>query len=132
MLAGLGHSRDALVYNIVAAIVCPVAFVIAATVWRDAGYVSVAWAWAAAYPIAFAVVLAYALARTGLRLATYARRIAPLVGMAAATTAVAVAVYVALPPSPWIRVFAIAAIAAASYGVVLVRGGRVRGLIDSR
>jgi O-antigen/teichoic acid export membrane protein len=132
MLAGLGHSRDALVYNVVAAIACPTTFAIAASVWRDYGYVSVAWAWAASYPLAFAVVLAYALERTGLSLATYLRRIAPLVGIAAATTAVALAVYLALPPSPWIRVLAVAAIAAASYAVVLVRGGVARRLIDSQ
>jgi O-antigen/teichoic acid export membrane protein len=129
MLAGLGHSRDVLVYNIVAAIACPTAFAIAATVWHDAGFLSVAWAWAASYPLAFAVVLGFALARTQVRLATYLRRIAPILGWAAATTATAIAVHAALPASPWIRAIGVAAIALASYGVLLVFP---RGLIDSQ
>jgi len=116
MLAGLGHSRDVLVYNIVAAIVCPTAFAVAAIGWPSAGYLAVAWGWAASYPLAFGVLVYFALARTGVRARDYLRGLAPLVLWGLATAAVALAVHAVLPESKWVRAIAVAAIAAASYG----------------
>ena len=116
MLAGLGHSRDALVYNLVAAIVCPAAFVIAATAWPDAGYLAVAWAWAISYPIPFALLIWLALQRTGVSLATYVRGLAPIALWAAATAGVAIVVHEALPESKWLRAIAVAAVTLVSYG----------------
>ncbi|MBC7977632.1 MAG: oligosaccharide flippase family protein, partial [Myxococcales bacterium] len=47
MLAGLGHAADSLIYHALAALLLPPAFAVAAWAWPDAGYVAVAWAWAA-------------------------------------------------------------------------------------
>lgn len=116
MLAGLGHSRDVLVYNAIAAVVCPAAFALAATVWGDAGYVSVAWAWAASYPIPFVVLVWLALQRTGVSLRTFARGLAPVVGWAVATTAATIAAHAALPDDKWLRAIAVAVVTLASYG----------------
>jgi PST family polysaccharide transporter len=116
MLAGLGHSRDALVYNAIAAVVCPTAFVLAATVWRADGYVAVAWAWALSYPIPFLVLVWLALQRTGVSLRTYARGLAPIVGWAVATAAVTIVVHAALPDDKWLRAIAVAVLTLASYG----------------
>ncbi|MGE5184005.1 MAG: oligosaccharide flippase family protein [Acidobacteriota bacterium] len=130
MLAGLGHARDALVYNLVAAIVCPSAFAIAAHGWPGAGYLSVAWAWAASYPVPFVLLVWFALARTRVRLVTYARGLAPVAAWAAVTAAAAMVVHGSLPASVWLRAAAVAAITAASYGIfLLVRRERtaVRG-----
>jgi PST family polysaccharide transporter len=97
MLAGLGHARDALAYNLVAAIVLPAAFVGAALAFPARGYVAVAWAWALAYPLAFAVVLGFALARTGVTLVRYLRSMAPVVLVAAAAAAAAIAIRTVVP-----------------------------------
>ncbi|HEY0478299.1 MAG TPA: oligosaccharide flippase family protein, partial [Kofleriaceae bacterium] len=63
MLAGLGHATDAFAYHAAAALLLPAGFAVAAQVAPDAGYVAVAWAWAAGYPIVFALLLSRALAR---------------------------------------------------------------------
>ncbi|MEO8846594.1 MAG: oligosaccharide flippase family protein [Kofleriaceae bacterium] len=71
LLAALGRTSRVLVYNAVAAVVLPAAFVIAARVGSD--YTAIAWAWAIGYPIAFAVLLAFALAALPLSLGGYLR-----------------------------------------------------------
>jgi hypothetical protein len=121
MLAGLGHSRDALLYNIAAAILCPVAFIVAAQGWTSAGYLSVAWAWAIAYPFAFALLLWFAVQRTGVTARAYLGGIAPVVVWALATAAVALAVHHALPRSHWPRAGAVAALTGVSYLVFVWR-----------
>jgi len=97
MLAGLGHARDGLVYNAVAAVVMPTAFVLAAYLFPELGYLSVAWAWVVAYPLAFALVLVLALMRTQLSLVAYLRGIAPVIGYSAAAAVAAVAARWLLP-----------------------------------
>ncbi len=130
MLAGLGHARDALVYNVVAAIICPTAFAIAAAAWPGGGYLSVAWAWAAAYPLAFAILVWFALQRTHVRLRDYARHLLPVVAWSLATAAVALAAYAALPSSSWLRLIAVASVTAASFGAFW-HAGRVRRRLAS-
>jgi O-antigen/teichoic acid export membrane protein len=118
MLAGLGHPRDALIYNIVASIVCPSAFAIAASAWHDAGYVSVAWACAASYPVAFAALVWFTLKRTGVAASAYARGLAPIALWGVATAAALVEVRAALPDSVWLRAGVVAAGTLASYGAL--------------
>ncbi|MEO6772345.1 MAG: oligosaccharide flippase family protein [Kofleriaceae bacterium] len=93
LLAALGHTSRVLVYNAVAAIVLPVAFVIAA--WRGNDFTAVAWAWAIGYPIAFALLLAFALAALPLSLGRYVRGLSPW----ASTTRAAPAPGTTPPPS---------------------------------
>lgn len=90
MLAGLGHPRDGLIYNAFAAITMPAAFVVGSQVADT--YLGVAWAWAIAYPFAFALVLWFALRRTSLSLVTYAKGITRVVGCALASLAVALVI----------------------------------------
>jgi PST family polysaccharide transporter len=122
MLAGTGHARDALIYNLVAAIVLPAAFVAAAAGWPEHGYLAVAAAWAFGYPLAFAVVLAFALVRTGVPLARYLGGIAPVALAAAAAAVAALAIRAAMPAIAGPRVVAVAA------GVLAVYAPLARGL----
>jgi len=120
-LAGLGHARDTLLYHVLAAIVLPVAFAVAAWTAPAQGYVSVAWAWAVAYPIAFAVLLGCALDRCQVTLATYLRQIAGVVSCGAAAAAAAAAVHEVLSAPPLLRLLAVAAAVLAIYGLLLAR-----------
>jgi O-antigen/teichoic acid export membrane protein len=71
LLAALGLTSRVLVYNAIAAVVLPAAFLIAARVGTD--FTAVAWAWAIGYPIAFAVLLGFALTALPLTLGGYLR-----------------------------------------------------------
>ena len=71
LLAALGRASRVLAYNAIAAVVLPTAFVIAARIGGD--YTAIAWAWAIGYPIAFAVLLAFALTALPLSLGAYLR-----------------------------------------------------------
>jgi O-antigen/teichoic acid export membrane protein len=117
-LTGLGHARDALVYHVLAALLLPAAFVVAAWAAPDAGYVAVAWAWAAAYPVVFAVLLGRALARCHVRLASYLRRLAGIVASGAGAAAVGIAVH-ALQLPALVRLLVVALVILAAYGALL-------------
>ena len=124
MLAGLGRARDALIYHLVAATLLPAAFIVAAVGWPARGYVVVAWAWALVYPLAFAVVLALALARTGVTLARYLGGLAPVIGCAGGAAAAAIAVAAVVPGPPIARVLAVAAATLAIYAPLARRFAR--------
>ncbi len=118
MLAGLGHARDGLIYNAAAAVIMPVAFAIGAQVGDS--YLAVAWAWAAAYPLAFALVLYFALHRSSVSLGAYLRGIARVTGCAAVALAAAMAARAVLPVEPMVRAIGTGLCAGAVY-LVLVR-----------
>jgi O-antigen/teichoic acid export membrane protein len=125
MLAGMGHAADALVYHLLAAVLLPVAFAAAAWWFPDAGYVAVAWAWAAAYPIVFAVLLERALVRGRVSLASYLRSIAGVLVCGAGATAGAIAVHAVLPGPAVVRLFAVAAVIVAIYAALIARIERI-------
>jgi O-antigen/teichoic acid export membrane protein len=125
MLSGLGYARDALVYNIVAAVICPTAFAIAALAFPQLGYLSVAWAWAIAYPIAFAILLGYALKRTQLSIFEYGAYLAPVANWAVGATLLSIIARIFLPEEPHLRAAGVAAVVAAYY-VPLFRATRAR------
>ncbi|HEY6033026.1 MAG TPA: hypothetical protein VIV58_02170, partial [Kofleriaceae bacterium] len=85
LLAALGLASRVLAYNAVAAVVLPLAFVVAARVGDD--FTAVAWAWAIGYPVAFALLLAFALAALPLRLRAYLRGLTPWASSATAAPA---------------------------------------------
>ena len=114
MLAGMGHAGDALLYHLLAAVVLPAGFALAAVIAPDAGYVAVAWAWAASYPIAFALLLARALVRGRVSLARYLRSLIGVAVCGAGAAAAAIAVNAALPGAV-VRLFAVAAAILAVY-----------------
>ncbi len=129
MLVGLGHARDVLIYNALAAVLLPVAFVVAAA--SASGYVAVAWAWAATYPLAFAALLAMTLARTGVTLGTYVRGLVGIVGSAAGAAALALAVRALLPEIAIVRAVGVAAVTLAGYGglLALIEGVSPRAIL---
>lgn len=62
LLDGIGRPSQTLAYMAVAAVTMPLWFVVAA-IWLgdQVGYLAVAWAWVLGYPVAFAVLLRFAL-----------------------------------------------------------------------
>lgn len=124
MLAGLGHAADAFLYQVLAAVLLPAGFSIAAQVAPDAGYVAVAWAWAAGYPVVFAVLLARALARCGVTLGGYLRSIAGVIGCGAVAAVGALAAH-ELPLPRLVRLIAVAGVVVAIYAAMLARVERI-------
>ena len=110
VLAAVGKPKRVFVYNAIAAVVLPTAFAIAAHVGSD--YVAVAWAWAIGYPIAFAVLVSFALPAIELRLTTYLRALAGPLTCALGAAGVGFAV------CGWPLAIVVAAIAATYVGLV--------------
>jgi len=119
MLAGLGHAGDALAYHALAAVVLPAAFVTAAWVAPELGYVAVAWAWAIAYPVVFAVVLWRALVRCHVTLATYVARTARVFACGLVAAVAAYAVHAVLPGPAPVRLVVVVIATLTSYAVML-------------
>lgn len=121
MLAGLGFASDALLYHVLAAVLLPAAFAIAAATWPGQGYVAVAWAWAAVYPIVFAVLLGRSLARAHVAVADYLRSLGGVVGCGLIAAACGMGIHAVVPPHPLLRLLAVAVTVVALYGVGLAR-----------
>jgi O-antigen/teichoic acid export membrane protein len=120
LLAGVGKPGRVLVYNAIAAIVLPLAFVIAAAVAPGGGYVSVAWAWAAGYPVAFAVLLAMTLPRAGLTVSAYARALGGIAVCAGGALLLGIGVREVIEPGA-LRAGAVAVVVLVSYALLLAR-----------
>jgi len=131
MLGGIGKPERALAYNVIAAILLPAAFILAASLWPGAGYVSVAWGWAAGYPLAFAALLALALPTIELSARGYFGPQLDVLACAALSLAAALALRTGLPDSDVLRVFALAAAILAVYMLTLAYIARVtpRGIL---
>jgi O-antigen/teichoic acid export membrane protein len=130
LLDGVGRADLTLRYTVAAAIVVPAAQLVAALALGDAlGWRAVAIAWAVAYPIAFAVLVALALAQIDLPVRAYARAaIDPLLAGGLALVAGLAAVACA-PAQPAARVLIAAlAVAAVDLGAlaVIARVRRIR------
>jgi O-antigen/teichoic acid export membrane protein len=125
MLAGMGHAGDTLVYHMVATVLLPVGFALPAVIAPDAGYVVVAWGWAATYPIAFGVLLARALVRGRVSLASYLRSLGGILACGAGAAAAAIAVSAVLPGPAVVRLFAVAAVIVAIYIGLIARVERI-------
>jgi O-antigen/teichoic acid export membrane protein len=119
MLAGMGHAGDALLYHLLAAVLLPTGFALAAAIAPDAGYVAVAWGWAVTYPIAFAVLLARTLVRGHVTLARYLRSLAGIAACGAGATLGAIAVHAVLAVPAVVRLVAVAAVIVAVYSGLL-------------
>jgi O-antigen/teichoic acid export membrane protein len=125
MLAGIGEPARALAYNVIAAVILPIAFVAAAWTWPEGGYLAVAWGWAVGYPLAFAALLALALPAIHLRAASYLAETAGIVGCAAAALAAALAVRTVLPDLALVRLVVIGVVILLVYATLLARFERV-------
>ena len=81
LLDGVGHPERTLKYMATAAVALPLGYLIAAkTLGGSAGWLSVAWAWAFCYPIAFAVLVWMALDLLDLPLLKYLRAVGGIAG----------------------------------------------------
>ena len=125
MLAGLGHAGDALVYQTLALLVLPSSFAIAAAAFPEHGYVVVAWAWAAGYPVVFGVLLERALDRCGVGGLAFARSIAGILVCGVIAAVVAIGAREVLPREPHLRLAGTAAIVVACYLLALARIERI-------
>ncbi|HEY4183013.1 MAG TPA: oligosaccharide flippase family protein [Kofleriaceae bacterium] len=121
MLAGIGRAAQVLVYNAFAAVLLPVLFVVAALLAPRYGYLAVAGAWAAGYPIAFGVLLAMALPAAELSTRTYFRSLAGIVACAAGGLIAGLGMRFALPGTVIVRVIGVASVVFVVYGVMLAR-----------
>jgi O-antigen/teichoic acid export membrane protein len=129
MLAGIGAPERAFAYNVIAAIVLPLSFVIAARL--GTGYLAVAWAWAAGYPIAFAALLALALPCVSLSAGAYLRAQVGVFACAAGALGAGLALRAVVPAIAIVRVTAIGATVVIVYAALLARVERVtpRGIV---
>ena len=121
MLAGLGEARRVFAYHLVAAIVLPAGFVVAARIAPDEGFVAVAWAWAAGYPIAFGVLLAMALPRAAVPVVAYLRAIGGVTACAVGALAAGLALRAVVGEAPAVRTLAVASVVVLSYLALLAR-----------
>lgn len=120
LLDGLGRPDLTLRYTVAAAIVVPASQLIAALALGDTlGWIAVAVGWAAAYPIAFAVLIAIALAQVALPLSAYLRGALPPLVAGGAALGAGAAVVGALPASPVVRVAGAALVIAAVHAGAL-------------
>jgi PST family polysaccharide transporter len=128
LLDGLGRADLTLRYTIAAAIAVPATQVAAACAFGDAlGWTSVAIAWAAAYPLAFVVLVVLALAQIELPLRSYVRSAAEPLAAGACALAAGLAVAPVLPAAPLPRVVGAALVIAAVDAGVLAAIKRARG-----
>ncbi|HUH02512.1 MAG TPA: oligosaccharide flippase family protein, partial [Kofleriaceae bacterium] len=101
LLDGLGRPTLTLIYMITASVALSAAFVgFAVGFGPSLGFVSVAWAWVAGYPIAFAVLFALTLGVLELPVRTYARRVIGVPLCIAAAGLIAGGLQLALAPAP--------------------------------
>ncbi len=115
LLAASGRAHRVFIYNAIAAVVLPVAFVIAGHLGHD--FVAVAWAWAIGYPIAFVALLAMALPGAAVTATAYLRAIIGIVACAAGAFAIGLGTR-ALVTGP-LQLAAIAVAVLASYAALL-------------
>lgn len=124
LLDGIGRPSLTLAYMAVAAVTMPAWFVVAALVLGDwLGYTAVAWAWVLGYPLAFAVLLRFALRSVGLAATRYVGavlRLALWAGAAIAAGFGARALALAALGSPLARAVVTGLVAAAVFLGLLV------------
>jgi O-antigen/teichoic acid export membrane protein len=114
LLDGIGRPSLTLVYTTVAAVILPSCFVVFALFLGpelEQGFLSVAIAWAVGYPIAFAVLIAIALALLGLPLREYLRRTIGIPACAVVAMSLAAgAKWLVAGGPPWLRLLVASAV----------------------
>lgn len=89
LLDGVGRPALTLAYMTVAAVSMPLLFVASAWLFKDSlGYLAVAWSWVLGYPLAFLVLLRFALKHSGLTAGRYALAVLRLAAWAGLAIAV--------------------------------------------
>jgi hypothetical protein len=110
-----------LAYHAIATVVLPTAFVLAAAIAPEHGYVAVACAWAMGYPIAFGTLLAMALPCAALGIGAYVRGVAGIVACAAGATGAALLVRALLPDVMIVRALCLVPTVLTVYALLLAR-----------
>lgn len=127
VLDGTGHPERTLRYMVIATFAVPASFVLAAATLgshfaHDAGFLSVALAWAFGYPLAFAALAFLVVKTIDLPVGRYVRSSAPIVACAAGGIAIGLVIDLALPhASDIIRLAAIGGSALATIAILLAR-----------
>jgi PST family polysaccharide transporter len=94
LLDGVGRPGLNLTYNVIAGVTLPSLFALSATLFGDeASYMAVVWAWVVGEPIGFAILQYMARRSIDLSFARYARRIGPILTIAAAAAAMGAAAH---------------------------------------
>ena len=125
VLDGTGHPERTLRYMVIATFAVPGSFVLAAATLGhsfalDAGFLSVALAWAIGYPLAFAALAFFVVKTIDLPVGRYVGSSIPIVACAAAGIAVGFGIDLALPhASDIIRLVAIGGSALATIAILL-------------
>lgn len=131
LLDAIGRVDLTLRYTIGAAIVVPLAQLVAAVALGDRlGWTSVAVGWAVAYPVAFAVLVWFALVQVKLSLGRYARAVAEPIGTALLAFAGA-SVVAPRVEGTWLRIAVIGAVIVAIHGLALGALGAMRSRVPS-
>ena len=121
-LDGIGKPYLTLRYSLVAAVLLPASFMTASTLANELNYLSVAWAWAAGYPLAFAVLIWMVFAQVDMRLSAFVRRVVGIFLCAGLALPAAFAVKIFGEELPfWARLGALAAIYALVFFFLLAR-----------
>lgn len=124
LLDGVGRPSLTLTYMAVAAVTMPLWFAVAALLFGGwLGYASVAWAWVLGYPVAFAVLLRFALRHLDLGVGRYVGSLLRLVlwtGLAIAAGLAVRALAADLDGMPLLRALVTAAAAMGTYLAALV------------
>jgi O-antigen/teichoic acid export membrane protein len=123
LLDGTGYPGRTLIYTSVAAVVVPGFFIVFGALLGDRlGYVSVAYAWAAGYPIAFAVLFAMGLAVLEMKARTLLSRVGGIAVLAAIAACAAAAVaWLARPLPLAARLLLVIATMLLGFGLLLAR-----------
>jgi O-antigen/teichoic acid export membrane protein len=121
LLDGIGRPTLTLIYMLVAAILLPASFVAFAAAFGPAiGYLSVAVAWSAAYPVAFVVLAHLTLRQIELPARVYLRRIGGILGCAAAALAAGLLTrHLTLSAPAGVRLLAVVVVTLATIGLLL-------------
>jgi O-antigen/teichoic acid export membrane protein len=121
LLDGTGYAGRTLVYQTVAAIALPAAFMTGAVVLGDRlGFLSVAVAWAVGYPLAFAILIVLALGVLQMSLADYLGRLVGIPLCVAASVALGFGLRLALADAAsGARLAVVAAAMLTSFGTLL-------------
>lgn len=134
LLDGLGRPDLTLRYQTTAAVVLSVLFVVFAGAMENAGFVSVAIAWAVGYPVAFTILTYMVFQQTGLTVKTYVARLWRIAALVACAALLGVVVRASMGTADVGLRFGVTAatIAVFSFGLLgLFEGYSPRALIRS-
>jgi O-antigen/teichoic acid export membrane protein len=121
LLDGLGHPERTFKYTTTAAITLPISYIVGAVVLGDhVGYLAVPIAWAVGYPVAFAILIYFAIRTLEWSALSYLRAVAGVAACIVGSAAVGLLARFALSEQPaWVRLLAVAVVIVVVTGTLL-------------